>query len=491
MMKTFADAIWAAPRKGLLALVAAQTLLWFLAPLLSHSAPPLDVVEMYAWGREGVVATFKHPNLPGLVLEGIRRVTGQVFWPAFLVSQLFIAATYWAVFTLGRDLLDARRALAGTLLLCGIYFFSWPSPEFNHNVAQMPFWALIALFLWRSVERGTLLNWTLLGLVAGLSLWAKYSSLMLIAPAGLWLLLDAKARATFKTPGPYVALIAFIAAAAPQALWLLDHNFAPFTYAADRSGEGGPIATFEFVLLEIANCLPFILLLAAAGLLKKKSANDAAPEAIEKRTLTFLLALGLGPLLLTILLGVAGSGLRTSWGAPMFNLLGLLAIALIRKPLTQSALHRIGAGAAILLVLVPAIYFVQMRFGAQLTGKPNKGNWPQAEITQQLKARWAAQTGGAPLRIVAGDIWTAGLVGLRDKQPPSIFIDADSRKSPWITQERLNREGVLIVWRAGSPPPARFAAMRPIAEYLTVPIDGAPKARPIELSYLIIPPQKP
>ena len=107
-MKTFADAIWADPRKGLLALIAAQSILWFLAPLLSHSAPPLDVVEMYAWGREGVVATFKHPNLPGLVLEGIRVVTGQVFWPAFLVSQLFIAATYWAVFTLGKDLLDAR-----------------------------------------------------------------------------------------------------------------------------------------------------------------------------------------------------------------------------------------------------------------------------------------------------------------------------------------------------------------------------------------------
>lgn len=490
MIAKFGGDVWNDPKKGLIALIAVQTVVWCLAPLLSHSAPPLDVVEMYAWGREGVVATFKHPNLPGLVLEGIRRVTGQVFWPAFLVSQIFVCVTYWAVFTLGKDLLDARRALAGTLLLCGIYFFSWPTPEFNHNVAQMPFWALIALFLWRSVERGTALNWLLLGLFAGLSLWAKYSSLMLLAPAGLWLLLDAKARATLKTPGPYIALLAFIAAAAPQAIWLLDHDFAPFTYAADRSGAGGPVATFEFLLLEIANCLPFVLIIWAAGLFKKKSAEEPAAEPIEKRTLAFLLAVGLGPLLLTILLGIAGSGLRTSWGAPMFNVLGLLAVALLRKQLTQSALQRIGAGAAILLVLVPAVYFTQMRFGAQLTGKPMKGNWPQAEITQQLKARWAAQTNNAPLRIVAGDIWTAGLVGLRDEHPPSIFIDADARKSPWVTPDRLNREGVLVVWRTGSPPPARFAAMRPIAEYITVPIAGAPKAKPVELSYVIIPPQK-
>ena len=491
MIAKFVNDIWNDPQKGLMALIGVQMTLWFFAPLLSHSAPPLDVVEMYAWGRESVVATFKHPNLPGLILEGIRRVTGQAFWPAFLVSQIFIGVTFWAVFALGKELLDARRALAGALLLCGVYFFSWPTPEFNHNVAQMPFWALIALFLWRAIERGALLNWVLLGLFAGLSLWAKYSSLMLIAPAGLWLLFDPKALATFKTPGPYVALIAFIAAAAPQAFWLVDNNFAPFTYAADRSGNGGPVATFEFLALQIANCLPFILILWAAGLFKKKSADDLPSESIEKRTLAFLLALGLGPLALTILIGIAGSGLRTAWGAPMFNLLGLLAVALLRKQLTQSSLQRIGAGAAILLLLMPALFFAHMRFGAQITGKPLKGNWPQTAITEQLKARWAAQTNNAPLRIVAGDIWTAGLVGMRDKNPPSIFIDADVRKSPWVNPERLNRDGVLVVWRTGSPPPARFAPMRPIAQYMTIPVKGAPKAKPVELSYLIIPPAKP
>ncbi len=490
MKSKFADDVWDDPTKGLIALLAAQTVLWFLAPALSHSAPPLDVVEMYAWGREGVVATFKHPNLPGLVLEAVRRVTGQAFWPAFLVSQIFIAVTFWAVFGLGRELMDSRRALAGTLLLCGIYFFSWPTPEFNHNVAQMPLWALIALFLWRSVERGKLLDWILLGLFAGLSLWAKYSSLMLIAPAGLWLLFDAKGRATFKTPGPYLALLAFVAVAAPQAVWLLNNDFAPFTYAAERSGNGGPVETFEFLALEIANCIPLLLIAGWAGFFGKRTADEQPSPAIEKRTLAFLLALGVGPLLLTLLIGIAGSGMRTSWGAPMLNLAGLLAVALQRKELTQRALQRIGAGATFLLAIVPAIYFVHMRFGADFTGKPLKGNWPQAEMTRQLETRWAEQTHGAPLRIVAGDVWTAGLVGLRDRTPPSVFIDADPRKSPWVSADRLKREGVLVVWRAGSPPPARYAAMRPIAEYVTIPNGSFPKAKPLELSYLIIPPEQ-
>src|SRR5262245_13169519 len=166
---------FARPERGLLALMAAQIIFWTLAPALSHTAPPLDVVEMYAWGREWVVATFKHPNLPGLVLEPLRQLFGQAGWTAYLVSQVFIAITFWAVFMLGRELMDAPRALAGTLLLTGVYFFSWVTPEFNHNVAQMPLWALVMLFLWRAATHGKLLDWVLMGAFAGLNLWAKYS----------------------------------------------------------------------------------------------------------------------------------------------------------------------------------------------------------------------------------------------------------------------------------------------------------------------------
>jgi hypothetical protein len=79
----------------LVALMAVcQIAAWTLAPALTHSSLPLDVVEGYMWGREWVVATYKHPALPSWVLEITRIVTGTVGWPAYLVSQLFIAATF-------------------------------------------------------------------------------------------------------------------------------------------------------------------------------------------------------------------------------------------------------------------------------------------------------------------------------------------------------------------------------------------------------------
>jgi 4-amino-4-deoxy-L-arabinose transferase-like glycosyltransferase len=248
---------------------------------------------MYVWGREWVVATFKHPNLPGLVLEPTRLITGAVGWPAFLVSQLFIAITFWAVFALGRELMDSRRALAGTLLLTGIYFFSWPTPEFNHNVAQMPLWALIMLMLWRAGTRGHWLSWLLLGVFAGLSLWAKYSSGVLLAIAAAWILWDADARKKILTPGPWLALLAFVLVAAPQALWLIEHDFSPFAYAARRASGGAWYAPLEFLLTLALDHLPMLLLLLFAGFFGKAAAD--APPRPDERALRFLLLMGLGP----------------------------------------------------------------------------------------------------------------------------------------------------------------------------------------------------
>jgi len=71
--------------------VAGQIVAWTLAPSLTHLVPPLDVVEGYMWGREWVIAAYKHPALPSWVLEATRVLTGTVGWPAYLVSQLFVA----------------------------------------------------------------------------------------------------------------------------------------------------------------------------------------------------------------------------------------------------------------------------------------------------------------------------------------------------------------------------------------------------------------
>src|ERR1700674_982348 len=151
----------------LVALMATcQIVAWTLAPALTQIGLPLDVVEGYMWGREWVIATYKHPAMPSWVLEMTRIATGAIVWPAYLVSQPLVAAPFVFVYLLGRDLLGPRRAAAGTLLLTGIAFYAWPTTEFNHNVAQMPFWAALPWALWRAVERKSITWWALAGALA-------------------------------------------------------------------------------------------------------------------------------------------------------------------------------------------------------------------------------------------------------------------------------------------------------------------------------------
>ncbi|MEJ0059036.1 MAG: glycosyltransferase family 39 protein [Terricaulis sp.] len=487
-MSAFLSSLVERPERGLVALIAAQAVFWSLAPALSHSAPPLDVVEMYAWGREGVVATFKHPNLPGLVLEGVRRGTGLTAWQAaFFVSQLFIGLTLWSVFALGRELMDGKRALAGALLLTGVVFFSWPTTEFNHNVAQMPLWALTCWMLWRVTTRGDLLSWLLLGVFAGLSMWAKYSSAVLLVVAAAWILWDGTARKRLLTLGPWLGLLACAAVVAPQALWLIEHDFQPFAYAARRAAGGGIGDALAFLPVEALNHLPMALLLLAAGWFGKAAAD--APAAPDTRALRFLLLLGLGPALLTAIAGaLTGSGLKTAWGAPMFNLSGLLVVALLANRFSTPRLQRLVVGAGVLLVLLPGLYFAHMRYGAHFTGEPLRGNWPQARVGRALESAWAREVPNAPLRIVAGDIWTAGLVGMTDEHPPSVWINGDPETSPWITPERLRSEGVMMVWREGAAPPQALADTSAVPSRVIVPFDDASDSPPLRINYLISPP---
>ncbi len=479
------------PERGLLALVLAQIAFWTLAPALSHSAPPLDVVEMYVWGREHVVATFKHPNLPGLVLEALRFITfGQTGWPAYLASQIFIAITFWAVFALGRDLMDAPRALAGTLLLTGIYFFSWVTPEFNHNVAQMPLWALVMLFLWRATTDGKSLDWLLLGVFAGLSLWAKYSSAILLVVAAIWILWDATARKRIFTPGPWITLAAFALVVAPQALWLIGHDFQPFSYAARRASGGEWYAPLEFLATLALDHLPMLILLAFAGFFGKAVAD--APAKPEQRALRYLLLLGLGPALLTALGAALGSaGLRSSWGAPMVVLSGLIIVALMSTKFSIARLQRLGVGAGVLIVLISGLYYAHMAYGVAFTGKPLRGNWPQAEISAQLQDAWRRERHDAPMPIVVGDVWTAGLVGLNDRDPPSVLINGDFSAAPWVSPDELAQNGALVVWSGSQPDTLRaFAAGLETHELVVYPANAREhNARSaITIRYAILPP---
>lgn len=483
------------PERGLAALMALQAALWTLAPALTHTAPPLDVIESALWGREWVWATYKHPSLPGWALEGARMLAGDGQWPAYALSQIAVCLTYWAVYRLGVDLFGAtlegrQRALGGVLLLSTLYYMSLPTPEWNHNVPQLPLYALAIWMLWRATERGAPAAWIAFGALCGLGLHVKYAFGVLFPAALIWMLIRGGWR-LFLGPGPWLGLAACLLVAAPQAAWLIANDFPPFDYAGRRMGQDNASLPLKFLGAQALNHSAMIALAALAGLIALRRSRGGGVSGPAQR---FLLVLGLGPVAVLTLTGlISGARLKDMWGYPLFTLSGLLIIALCAARMDMQALKRLALGAGALLLLAPIGHGAVALLGETVRDKPLRTQWPQAAIAARMSALWREET-GAPLGVVAGGIWTAGLVAYSAPDAPSVFTDADPGKSPWITRDRLRRAGALAVWASAgttpeAPPPGLAALIgeHPLRAE-AFPWPRHPNRPPLILRYAIIPP---
>ena len=115
-----------------------------------------------------------------------------------------MVAAFAFVFMLARQLVGAVGALVAVLIIDGLHYFTFTAPKFNHDVVQLPFWALAGYAYWAALRRGRLVHWLLLGFAIGMALWSKYFVVVLAAPLALFALFDRDARKAFATPGPYV-----------------------------------------------------------------------------------------------------------------------------------------------------------------------------------------------------------------------------------------------------------------------------------------------
>jgi hypothetical protein len=479
-------------RYSLHLLITLQILVWgFLAPTF-HTSLPLDVAELMTLRGEDVIANYKHPNLPGLLLDLFIGVTGKVE-VVYLLSQLSIVVAYIVIYLLGKVFIGKHKALVATLLTSSVFYYHWPTPEFNHNVLQMPLWAMAALFAWRAVTTQKLVYWFALGVISAAMVWTKYSAGILLLWVFIWLLVTPAGRGSFKGSGPWLTGILFLVIAWPQASYLIDSDFLPIHYAQDRASSGGIADSFSFLGAQLADHLFFVILLIAGGLIGHGAFSAKADRLADKTT--FLGLVVIAPVVMVALLPViAGMGLKPMWGTPMFNFSGLVFLYFLGGRITDARSRRIILGALLLLPLVGVLYVAQHIYRADMSDKPMRTLWPQAEIARELRSSYQAET-GSPIKIVAATDWLGGLIASSGGEQLRVRIDADLVKSPWVTDKDISGDGVLVVWLAGQTLPASMSDF--IESKGFNPLDAMRRSfiwhpskadKPIQIEYIAIPP---
>ena len=429
--------------RGLLWLLALQLISWALLPGLLVESLPLDVVEGVYWGQEWQWGYYKHPPLPAWILYLFERALGDV--GPFLLSQLCIGLTLLCVWHLGCRTLDRERAAFGVLALLGVYFFTWPTIEFNHNVAQMPIWAAAVLFFHRAISQDRWLNWLLLGLVSGLGLLTKYSYIMLLAPMFLWLVVHPSLRKKLLKPQLWLGVLVMWLVFLPHLLWLVAHDFLPFSYAAARSAaasatESRWLGPLKFLLVQLVDHLPLLLLLLMAGFWRRSCWQRPVEGA------AFLFWIGLMPALLTALGAmITGAGTRDMWGAPMWNLSGLILASIIPLEVLRQRWKRLLWAFAIFLLLLSVLMMLFVGFKDQVRDKPSRTGWPDQALANTLQQQWLQHT-DCPLQLVAGDYWLAETVAINLSPRASVIPDGDLALASWADQARLEQQGGVLIW---------------------------------------------
>jgi hypothetical protein len=225
-----------------------------------------------------------------------------------------------------------------------------------------------------------------------------------------------------------------------------------------------------------------------------QTATDLSSRAVNLQAAVFLTTMITAPIAMTFgLVSLTGSGARGMWGAPMLSLFGLLVVALAGRRLDVGVLRRIEVCAFILLIALPAAYAADTLLEPTVTGVHKRQNWPQGAMSERFQQIWWERT-GKPLLIVAGSFWEAGLVALKPGLMASILSDGDMHRSPWITADRIRKEGMLLVWQetgASNEPPSSLQPWignrRIDREVFAWPV--FPYTNPVVIAYVIVPPE--
>ena len=123
-------------------------ILWTLIPSLTNNNLPLDTIEALAWGSNLDWGFNKHPPMSAFMVEIFYSIFGSNDWAYYLLSQIFIIFSFFIIFQFSKEVLNNEiLALISVLLLEGIYFYNFTTPEFNVNVCQIPFWVLTVYYL--------------------------------------------------------------------------------------------------------------------------------------------------------------------------------------------------------------------------------------------------------------------------------------------------------------------------------------------------------
>ena len=315
------------PAPRWLGLLAAYSLVhvvsWQVIPRVVGTAPPSDNFEQLSWAEHLAWGYDKHPPLPTFVLWLFERVFPPGIPLTYALGGLEVATLFLLVWWITRHLLDDRRAIVAVLLVTCVTYYTRRLHFYNHNTGLLVAYALSVACVFKAAQTGRLVWYVLLGVTWAAGLLSKYQMVVGIACNALFIIWIGRRELLRPLLCLAVAAVACSILLIPHVLWLVDHHFPSFAYAARFVGAHlpwweRPADVVAFLLDQVMRVAPLAAWLFILMRLPVGHAAELPVAAMRDRSVLAgpLLAIhSWGPLAMMCSLSILfGTNLEMHWG---------------------------------------------------------------------------------------------------------------------------------------------------------------------------------
>ena len=397
--------------------LAVHLIVWTAIPTLTNNNLPLDTIEALAWGSNLDWGFNKHPPMSAFLAEIFYQIFGSKDWAYYLLSQICVIISFFVVFKLAEDFFENKVfCLLSVLLLEGIYFYNFTTPEFNVNVCLMPFWALTVLYLWKGFKSNKIIDWLLVGLFGGFGFLSKYLFIYLGLALDVFLIyMIYKKKIDFKC---LVSLISFLIVLLPHLIWLSENDYITITYGLHRTGTEDPNILNHikhpliFLGKQIGILIPFFLMFLFLNSKIKNKFN------FKDNKLLFLLAINIVPIVLVFFTSmIMGVKIRTMWMTPFYLFFGVLVIYISQSQINLNKLKGFASVFIVLFIFSPFAYAY-----VSITEIDKRTDYPGKKFAKQAQELWDKKRDDIIVYVI-GNEWKGGNLSYHLKDRPKLYME--------------------------------------------------------------------
>lgn len=467
-----------------LIVLAGYAAVWTLYAVIAKSSQDVqqDSAELVAWSHHLALGYSKHPPFATWLVNAWFDVFPIRDWSYYLFAVVYATLGLWICWRLFGRFLDPGKRIVAIACLTLVPYFNFHGLRFDHNAVLGALWAATALCFIRSYDTRSPLWAALAGAAAAAAMLGKYWSIFLLAGLAAAALVDRRRGIYFRSAAPWITVGVSILALSPHFVWLVQHDYSPIFYAAgvheartvgkslsDTVGYLGGAAGYA--------AAPVLIVLALARPGRAAFADMLMPDTAERR---FAAVAFWTMLLLPVVVGlVFGFELNSIWTMVGFI---LLPVVLLSSPLVilgRRAVTLIVAFAVVLplvmLALSPAIAYA-LHFGRVSQSAANG-----QLLAERIEQEWRRTT-DRPLRIVGGAYDLANVTAFYMPQQPDALPLTEPATAPWVTPERIAREGIVLICELRIGGKGHYYCGRKLARAINQIAAKNPNGRRIEVT---------